>query len=618
MRKNKTIKKPSFIKRFCLCLAILWVITGVFSWVAYYKTDAGMQRDFKETNANYVEQLKDRCEEYYLAYSDYELYKHTSDPIESEDYYKFQLAKAYEKLSMGMDLVAAHTGMYMELRVTAYDAGLKDSTDIPLKTVVSPSFTNGIAAHYIWNAGMPLPDERIICGIDVDPTTLSFDSNGEKMTFKSSDRISEKNLNLEDKIMEFNIINDDIGFPLWNTFRLYDPESVSGNVTRFYQVSECYVDNDNFKAIPQTIMTYGDEEGEEKTWTNEGKYDTSRYFFSSDNFLSDSREVGTSTLVVNYQPENMLTSDDLSVVYDGSTYKHINGKKDNATIVLSSSVTIEAELADEIDYSRWTLWIAEPTYVSFFEAAPNIVVANIALWMIIALVIALIISYIGYVRAKSVYEIVEYRRKVTDNMAHDLKTPLAAISLYSENLEENINNDKRSYYSSKIRENVVAMNNMIEGILDFSKTESGKIKKTVSEVSVKDVVQSEYDAVADVFAKKDLKVNIKGDDVKIKTDEKLLRQAMRNLLSNAIKFARPGTDVEITMDNAGLTMSNKTDEKIESIKNITKPFVKGAPSRGSETGSGLGLSIVESSLEAAGHKLFVDKNGDVFIAKVRW
>lgn len=618
MRKNKTIKKPSFIKRFCLCLAVMWVITGVFSGVAYYKTDAGMHREFKDTNENFIENLKELCEEYYLAYSDYELFKHTDDPIETEEDYLFRLAKAYEKLSFGMDLVAANTGMYTELRVASYDAKLKDSTDIPLKTVVSPTYTNGIAAHYIWRAGMSLPDENMVCGVDVDPSTLSFDSDGEKLTFKSSDRLSEKNTNIEAKLIDFDIVNENLGFPLWNNFGLYDPESVSGNIVRFYMVTECYVDTENFKAIPQTIMTFGNGEGEERIWTNEGKYDISKYFFSSDYLLSDSREVGTSTLVVDYQPENMLTSDDLSVVYDGTTYKHINGKKDNATIVLSSYGAIEAELDDDIDYSRWTLWIAEPTYVTLFEAAPGIVIANIALWMIIALVIALIISYIGYVRAKSVYEIVEYRRKVTDNMAHDLKTPLAAISLYSENLEENINNDKRSYYSSKIRENVIAMNNMIEGILDFSKTESGTIKKTVSEVSVKDVVQSEYDAVADVFEKKDLKVNIKGNDVKIKTDEKLLRQALRNLMSNAIKFARPGTEVEISIDEAGLKMSNKTDEKIESIKNITKPFIKGDPSRGSETGSGLGLSIVESSLEAAGHRFAVDKNGDEFTTKVRW
>ena len=402
MRKNKTIKKPSFIKRFCLCLAILWVITGALSWVAYYKTDAKLHEEFNDTNTDFIYDMKEACEEYYLAYSDYELFKHTVNPPETEDYYKFQLAKAYEKLSFRMDLVAAHTGMYMELRVADYDTALKDSTDIPLKAIASPSFTNGIAAHYMW-AGAVISEDKLACGMDVDPSTLSFDSNGEKMTFKSSDRLSAQYTNLEEKMMGISEINYDLGFPLWNNFGIYDTESVSGNITRFYQVSECYVDTENFKAIPQTIITYGDEEGEERIWTNEGKYDTSKYFFSSDYLLSDRREVGKCTLIVHYQPENMLTADDLSVVYDGSTYKHINGKKDNATIVLSSGETIEAELADEIDYSRWTLWIAEPTYVSFFEAAPKIVIVNVALWMAIALVIALIISYIGYIRAKSVY-----------------------------------------------------------------------------------------------------------------------------------------------------------------------------------------------------------------------
>ena len=615
MRKNKTIKKPSFIKRFCLCLAIMWGITGVFSAVAYCRTDAKLRDDFEISNRNYIEKLKDACEDYYLAYSEYEFNKHKVNPNGNEGY--FMLNKAYVNLVFQMDMVAAGTGMYMELRVADYDAKLLDSTSIADKVVASPSFTNGIAAHYLWNAGMTLPDDTIVFGMDVDPSTLSFDSNGEKITFTSSDRLSAKDTELEEKMMEITIINDDVGFPLWNTFGLYDPESVNGNIIRFYQVPDCYLDTEALMAIPQTIKTVGIDD-EERVWTNEGTFDTNKYFYSSDSLLSESREVGRSTLFVNYQPENMLTSDDLSVVYDGTTLKHINGKKDDLTMVLSNGESIDMELADTIDYSRWVLWIAEPTYVSFFEAAPKIVIANIALWLGIALVIALIIAYVGYIRAKSVYDIVEYRRKTTDSMAHDLKTPLAAISLYSENLEENINNDKRSYYSSKIRENVDVMNNMIESNLNFSQIESGKIQKTFSEVSVKDVVQSEYDAVADVFEKKDIKVNIKGEDIRIKTDEKLFRQAMRNLLSNAIKFTRPGTEVGITMDKAGLQMSNKTDEKIEDIKNITKPFVKGDSSRGSETGSGLGLSIVETSLEAAGHRFNVDKKGDVFTALVYW
>ena len=267
-------------------------------------------------------------------------------------------------------------------------------------------------------------------------------------------------------------------------------------------------------------------------------------------------------------------------------------------------------------WSGWELRYSERDISSLLNACPGIVSMAYIVVVFIVLLLTFIITAFKYNHAKSVYEIFEYRKKVTDAMAHDLKTPLAAISAYAENLEENVNSDKRGYYTSRIRENVDSMNRMIEGVLDFSKNESGEVKVEIKELSVKDCVKSEVDAMKDLFEKNDLKVEITGSDVLVKTDENLFRQALKNLLSNANNFAREGTVVDVTVTASELIISNKTDEKVKNVDDLKKPFVKGSGERGDKSGTGLGLAIAESSLEAAGQKLEIAMEGDLFKAKV--
>jgi signal transduction histidine kinase len=67
-------------------------------------------------------------------------------------------------------------------------------------------------------------------------------------------------------------------------------------------------------------------------------------------------------------------------------------------------------------------------------------------------------------------------------MAHDLKTPLASIMAYSENLEESADDRAKVIeYSGKITDKVTDMNHMIEDILVLSKT--GTAKADISTLS---------------------------------------------------------------------------------------------------------------------------------------
>ena len=252
-----------------------------------------------------------------------------------------------------------------------------------------------------------------------------------------------------------------------------------------------------------------------------------------------------------------------------------------------------------------------------FRALPLTTALILIIAGLVSILLAVTVSTVIYSSKKTVWEIFEYRKKTTAAMAHDLKTPLAAMSAYAENLEYDTDPEKRAYYSSKVRENVSFMNKTIEGILMFTKSEADSVKTVSRDIDVHALIENEYNAVSGLFEKKNIKVEIKGEG-HIKSNKELVEQAVRNLVGNATKYARPDTTVNIEIDSKGFTMTNLTDQKIKNVKDLKKPFVKGEESRDAEGGAGLGLSIVENCLLSAGHSLDIEFENETFKATVRW
>ena len=275
---------------------------------------------------------------------------------------------------------------------------------------------------------------------------------------------------------------------------------------------------------------------------------------------------------------------------------------DTASVMPWEILTVSAE-----DYSN----------KACFKVLPLTTTVVLISAVLVSLLLAITVSTIIYSSKKTVWEIFEYRKKTTAAMAHDLKTPLAAMSAYAENLEYDIDSEKRAYYSGKVRENVAFMNKTIESILMFTKSETGTAKSVSRDIDVRALIEDEYNAVAKLFEDKNIKVEIKGEG-HVKSNKELIDQAVRNLIGNAAKYTRKDTTLDIAIDNKGFTMTNLTDQKIKNVNDLKKPFVKGEESRDAEGGAGLGLSIVENCLLSAGHYLDIGFEDETFKAVVRW
>lgn len=252
----------------------------------------------------------------------------------------------------------------------------------------------------------------------------------------------------------------------------------------------------------------------------------------------------------------------------------------------------------------------------FVDVYRNQIIIAAVVLLACALIIALIPATIRYNINKRNYEIYEYRLKTTNAMAHDLKTPLAAIAGYAESLSYHIGTDKQEYFADKIEDKVGQMTSMINDILEFSKSEvlSGDVVKADTDIGslIAEIISDNEHTINN----RDLRVNYDKKEVIVNTDKELFKQALSNLISNAVLHCKEGTAVDISCDKDQIKITNVIDEKIDDIKSIREPFVKGSESRGN-SGSGLGLAIADNNLSMLKYKLDLKIDADKFIAVVK-
>ncbi len=203
------------------------------------------------------------------------------------------------------------------------------------------------------------------------------------------------------------------------------------------------------------------------------------------------------------------------------------------------------------------------------------------------------------------------------NMSHEIRTPLNAIIAFSEEmklettLEEAQKDAKQVIKSSKILLEIVG------GILDISKIESGKVEITNDIYSTEELFDTIISLINIKMEEKNLKFNIKiASDLPIRLygDKTNIQKILMNLLSNAYKYTTEGK-VDFTVDcinkNGVCRLIMAVEDTGRGIKteNIDKLFTKfnrlDEDKNTTTEGTGLGLAITKKLIEMMGGKVTV-------------
>ena len=205
------------------------------------------------------------------------------------------------------------------------------------------------------------------------------------------------------------------------------------------------------------------------------------------------------------------------------------------------------------------------------------------------------------------------------SMSHELRTPLNAIIGFAEMMAlPNLVNSKerQQEYHEIIVKSGRHLLALINDILDLSKIEEGKFKRSISDCCVNDILREALETIHLPAREKNLTLAVSQAEVRLVSDEKLLKQIFINLLSNAVKFSKEGGEIEIVFDDhsGGLSVMVKdhgigmTDNE---LARVTEPFfqVEEAYNR-TVGGSGLGMALVKRFVEFLEGELIISSIKD--------
>jgi signal transduction histidine kinase len=208
------------------------------------------------------------------------------------------------------------------------------------------------------------------------------------------------------------------------------------------------------------------------------------------------------------------------------------------------------------------------------------------------------------------------QREFINIAAHELRTPLQPILGLSEILESQFG--EQSEEMKVIARNARRLERLTQDILDVSKIESGALTLNIQTIDLDEAISSvimDYrnnlvDAIRTENAKKE-KVRIKYEPKKlmVKGDRQRIQQVMSNLINNALRFTKEGAIIVKTQVIDGFAQITVKDTGSGIDPEIMPRLFQKFATK-SEKGTGLGLYISNSIIQAHGGKMWAENNAD--------
>ena len=222
---------------------------------------------------------------------------------------------------------------------------------------------------------------------------------------------------------------------------------------------------------------------------------------------------------------------------------------------------------------------------------------NIYLWgALLTLVCILLVLYIVEVTFRKRAAMECQKRDFTNAIAHEMKTPLAVIRGFAENLEENTNEEKKKYYLEQIIGQTEQMDDMVKEMVFISRMDSKEYRPVKEQISVRKLIDELAAAYSAQIEEKQIELSVScREDFLIDGDRRFVEKAFAGLLSNAVDHNRQEGKVRIDIDRDRCVIAN-TGERIpeEDLPRVCELFFTGNKSRGGEEKHlGIGLYLAD-------------------------
>jgi len=309
---------------------------------------------------------------------------------------------------------------------------------------------------------------------------------------------------------------------------------------------------------------------------------------------------------------------------------------DPASPCCASKWLAQAELAEVLPGWHVGLTFAKASGFGFMRRVLGVQLALLAL-ATAALILGTLFAMRFGLRQM---ELVQLKSHFVSNITHELKTPLAAIRLYTETLQQGRVRDttESAKFLDIIHKECVRLTTLVNNVLDFGRIEAGRRRYTFAPAPVGTVVREVVDAYGYQLRDKgfELALEVQEGLAPVVLDRDAVGQAVLNLLDNAVKYSRERRHIEVAVaEEAGANSAahpNGHGAVLIRVRDQGIGIAAGEQQRIFEAfyrvekglehsvkGSGLGLAVVKHIAAAHGGSVTVESkldNGSTFTLRL--
>jgi signal transduction histidine kinase len=221
---------------------------------------------------------------------------------------------------------------------------------------------------------------------------------------------------------------------------------------------------------------------------------------------------------------------------------------------------------------------------------------------------------------------IQYERlKETDKMknefiniaSHELRTPIQPILSLSTILRPEIQDERQQGLLDIVVRNAKRLLNLTDAILDVTKIESQSLTLKKERFDLNDVILNVMDDITlstPFLCNESVKLSYEPHRILLEADKARIIQVISNLLSNSIKFTDEGIiTIRSEVKNSEAIVSIKdTGQGLDPVilPHLFTKFVTKSPLHGVQGGTGLGLFISKSIIEAHGGQIWATNNNN--------
>ena len=208
----------------------------------------------------------------------------------------------------------------------------------------------------------------------------------------------------------------------------------------------------------------------------------------------------------------------------------------------------------------------------------------------------------------------EVRRDFVANTSHELKTPVGALALLAETVEDAADDPEAvRRFASRMRQEAARLTNLVQDMITLSRIQAAEPIPDPVPVALDAVVAEALDRCRMKASARGIELVAVGEHgLSVLGDEDLLVTALRNLLENAVAYSPDKTRVDVSTGRAAddAVEISVADQGIgipeRDLERIFERFYRVDPARSRATGgTGLGLAIVKHVMAAHGGKVAV-------------